>query len=140
MTPTPAWFSLYIGYYESQAQGKTIHSPKNCLPGAGWEALSSEAVDVEVDGKTVRVNRFLLQNGSERSLALYWYQGRGRIAHDEYRVKLNLLWDAALRRRSDEALVRIVVPVLTDEEAALDLAQKAARVVIPELDRALPAG
>ncbi|NIN10580.1 MAG: exosortase-associated EpsI family protein, partial [Gemmatimonadales bacterium] len=25
-------FSLYIGYYSQQSQGKTIHSPKNCLP------------------------------------------------------------------------------------------------------------
>src|SRR5687768_18590013 len=28
-------FSVYVGYYDRQIQGKTIHSPKNCLPGAG---------------------------------------------------------------------------------------------------------
>ena len=28
-------FTVYIGYYESQMQGRTIHSPKNCLPGSG---------------------------------------------------------------------------------------------------------
>jgi len=32
-------FSVYVGYYDYQAQGKTVHSPKNCLPGAGWEPL-----------------------------------------------------------------------------------------------------
>lgn len=134
----PPWFSVYVGYYESQARGKTIHSPKNCLPGAGWEPVSSEPMELEIDGRTVTVNRYILQNGTERSLALYWYQGRGRIEHDEYRVKFNLLWDAALRRRSDEALVRIVVPVGTDEEVALQLAHLAARLVIPDLSRALP--
>ena len=34
-------FGVYVGYYESQIQGKTIHSPKNCLPGAGWEPVES---------------------------------------------------------------------------------------------------
>jgi len=34
-------FSVYVGYYDRQTQGRTIHSPKNCLPGAGWEALAS---------------------------------------------------------------------------------------------------
>ena len=29
-------FSLYVGYYTYQTQGKSIHSPRNCLPGAGW--------------------------------------------------------------------------------------------------------
>ena len=31
---------LYMGYYGSQRQGDTIHSPLNCLPGAGWEPVS----------------------------------------------------------------------------------------------------
>ena len=32
---TPA-FTTYVGYYDKQTQGKSMHSPKNCLPGAGW--------------------------------------------------------------------------------------------------------
>ena len=27
-------FGLYVGFYDSQQQGKTVHSPKNCLPGS----------------------------------------------------------------------------------------------------------
>jgi EpsI family protein len=137
----PPWFSLYVGYYELQARGQTIHSPKNCLPGAGWEPLSSEPATVQLGEEAVIVNRYILQNGPEQALVLYWYQGRGRIAHDEYRVKLDLLRDAALRRRSDEALVRIVVPVTEgDVGGALELATGAAKRVIPTLDLALPVG
>ena len=62
------WFSIYVGYYESQAQGKTIHSPKNCLPGAGWEALSSEARSLSPGGGAEVVNRYLLQNENDRAL------------------------------------------------------------------------
>ena len=59
----------------------------------------------------VRVNQYLLQRGEDQALVLYWYQGRGRVEANEYRVKWDLLRDAALHRRSDEALVRIIVPI-----------------------------
>ncbi|MFC1660777.1 exosortase C-terminal domain/associated protein EpsI [Gemmatimonadota bacterium] len=134
------WFSVYVGYYESQAQGNTIHSPKNCLPGSGWEALSSRAQPLDSPGNAGAVNRYVLQNDNERALVLYWYQGRGRIAHDEYLVKLDLLRDAALRRRSDEALVRVVVPVVGGEAASEEMALRIARKVATGLKKALPAG
>jgi len=132
-------FSVYVGYYETQARGQTIHSPKNCLPGAGWEALSSEPYTLELPDGPVTVNRYVLQNDLERAVVLYWYQGRGRVAYDEYKVKLDLLRDAAFKRRSDEALVRVVVPVGEDgEEAATRTAVQAATVLAPKLDLALP--
>lgn len=134
-----AWVSTYVGYYESQTQGKTIHSPKNCLPGGGWEPLRSAVADVSLEDGTVhQVNRYVLQRDDDQSLVLYWYQGRGRVASNEYIVKLDLLKDAAIRRRTDEALVRIVVPVTTSEDAAFQQAHSFARTLIPALDRALP--
>lgn len=133
-----AAFSLYVGYYDSQTQGKTIHSPRNCLPGAGWEPLRSERTTVAGPDGPVPVNRFLIQNGEQRALVLYWYQGRGRVAADEYAVKWDLLRDAALRGRSEEALVRVLVPVRGSEEEALRLAERVAARVLPSVDRALP--
>jgi EpsI family protein len=132
-------FTLYIGYYDHQTQGKTIHSPKNCLPGAGWEPLASRTELLTTPSGPASVNRYLLQNHKERALVLYWYQGRGRVASNEYLVKWQLLRDAALRRRSDEALVRIIVPVAGGAEDAADsLAAGQARRVIEELYKALP--
>ena len=131
-------FSVYVGYYDSQTQGRTIHSPKNCLPGSGWEALESEVATVVTPNGPVRVNRYLLQNGDARALVLYWYQGRGRVQASEYLVKWDLLRDAALRQRSDEALVRIVVPRSGSEEDSFRLAQSVAERLIPVLDQALP--
>jgi EpsI family protein len=133
-----ASFFLYIGYYDSQVQGRTIHSPKNCLPGSGWEPLASQPAIVRTASGPATVNRYLLQGEQQQVLVLYWYQGRGRIQANEYRVKLDLLRDAAIRRRSDEALVRIVVPLTDDEDAAFGLATDIARTVIPALNQALP--
>jgi EpsI family protein len=133
-----AGFSLYVGYYESQTQGKTIHSPKNCLPGAGWEALTSSTTPIATAAGTVEVNRYLLQNGQQRALVLYWYQGRGRVEANEYKVKLDLLRDAALRGRSDEALVRVIVPVTSSEEEAYQLARRVASVLVPAVYTGIP--
>jgi EpsI family protein len=104
-------FSTFVSYYERQTQGKTIHSPRNCLPGAGWEVLTAGTHEVETDGKKHLLNRYLLKNGASSAVVFYWYQGRGRIVADEYAVKWNLLRDAALAGHTEEALVRVVVPI-----------------------------
>ena len=135
-----AWFSLYVGYYDRQMQGRTIHSPRNCLPGGGWEALANRPVTiVTASGDQAVVNRYLLQKGQEQVLVLYWYQGRGRVQSNEYWVKWDLLRDAALKKRTEEALVRIVVPIVGgDEEAAFQVAERAATEIISQVETALP--
>lgn len=133
-----AAFSAYVGYYDRQARGRTIHSPRNCLPGSGWSALASTTVAVAVADGVVHVNRYMLQRDNERALVIYWYQGRGRVEANEYKVKADLLRDAALRRRTEEALVRVVVPIRTTEADAERLALQAATDLIPSVSRALP--
>ena len=133
-------FGLYVGYYASQSQGKTIHSPKNCLPGGGWEPVSHAIVDVATDERPVPVNRYVIARDGAQAIVYYWYQGRNRVAADEYGVKWDLLRDAALRSRSEEALVRLVLPISDAQsaEAADALARAAIRSVVPALFEALP--
>lgn len=131
--------SIYVGYYDRQTEGRTIHSPRNCLPGAGWEALTAATVDIATSAGPVTVNRYLIRKGKSQALVLYWYQGRGRVESNEYRVKFDLLRDAILRRRTEEALVRIVVPVSASEAAAMELGRRAAESVVAAVARALPA-
>lgn len=108
---------LYVGYYRSQRQGDTIHSPMNCLPGAGWQPIAMSTIPVQTmaGGRPVDVNRVIIQKGEERQLVLYWYQGRGRVIANEYMSKAFLVWDAGTRNRSDGALVRVISPVLRSE-------------------------
>lgn len=135
-------YGLYVGFYESQQQGRTVHSPKNCLPGAGWEAMDANRIMLGMPGAdSVPVNRYLIGDQlGRRALVYYWYQGRGRVAANEYLVKWNLLRDAALRRRTDEALVRLVIPVTPDRSIAQadSMAVTAARRLIPSLRHYLP--
>jgi EpsI family protein len=111
-------FNSFVSYYDRQTQGKTIHSPRNCLPGAGWEILNAGTATLMVDGREAVVNKNVLKNGASTAVVYYWYQGRGRIVANEYAVKWNLLRDAALEGHTEEALVRIVVPVPHTPSAA----------------------
>lgn len=142
-------FSVYVGYYESQATGRTIHSPKNCLPGAGWQTVESGTRTLQVQGKPVTVNRYILANGPMQAMVYYWYQGRGRVAWNEYAVKWDLLRDAATRGRTEEALVRIMVPIPPSKQFnatewqerqahADDLASRVAAGLVPVVEQALP--
>lgn len=133
-------FSVYVGYYAHQRNGKTIHSPKNCLPGSGWEPLSAEVRQVAVEGGTVPINRYMLVQDGQRALVYYWYQGRGRVAASEYRVKWELLRDAAFRARTEEAMVRIVVPLgdAAQDADADRLADETVRRLVPSLHSVLP--
>ena len=105
-------FGVYVGYYDYQQQGKTIHSPKNCLPGAGWEPMDVGVRTLQGAAGPFAVNRYVLAKTGAQAVVYYWYQGRGRVEPNEYRVKWNLMRDAALHGRTEEALVRIVVPVV----------------------------
>jgi EpsI family protein len=107
---TPA-FTTFVSYYDRQTQGATIHSPRNCLPGAGWEIISAGTATLTVDGSLFEVNRNVLKNKGSTAVVYYWYQGRGRIVASEYRVKWNLLRDASIAGHTEESLVRVVVPV-----------------------------
>src|SRR5215471_1624964 len=60
MRDTIVDFTTLVSYYESQGQGKTIHSPRNCLPGAGWEVLRGGTRSLAVDGVSHDVNYYIL--------------------------------------------------------------------------------
>ncbi|MEQ1691279.1 MAG: exosortase C-terminal domain/associated protein EpsI [Gemmatimonas sp.] len=139
-------FTIYVGYYDRQVQGKSIHSPKNCLPGAGWQIMQTDRVPLA--GTNASGNRVLLANGRARALVYYWYQGRGRIEPSEYRVKWDLLRDAAVYGRTEESLVRIVVPLDMSNNGAMPTAATLARAellvssvirpLIPAVYQAMP--
>jgi exosortase D (VPLPA-CTERM-specific) len=139
----PAPVNLYVAYYASQRTGEAAHSPRSCLPGAGWRILDLrqyQVSGVRTGGAALRVNRVVVQHGAQRELVYYWFQERGRDITNEYLVKWYLLEDALLRNRTDGALVRLVTPLPENEpQAAADarLARFAASA-LPALQRYLP--
>ncbi|MGA3210368.1 MAG: exosortase C-terminal domain/associated protein EpsI [Terriglobales bacterium] len=131
--------SLYVGYYRSQATGDSIHSPKNCLPGSGWQQVSSSQVALLMpDGSERPVNLYVIEQGGEREVVLYWYQAHGRIVASEFRAKLYMIMDAIRLHRTDGALVRIAVPIVATERQTQKAAIHFAERVMPSLQRIIP--
>ena len=133
---------LYLGYYGSQRQGDTMHSPLNCLPGAGWAPLSNTRVSIQVPGDSIVVNRYIIQKGLDRQLVLYWYQSHGRVVASEYWSKFYLIRDAVRLNRTDGAIVRVIAPIAIGSEdggeAAERIATRFVRVLYPMLSPYLP--
>jgi EpsI family protein len=132
--------SFYVGYYASQRTGATYHSPLNCLPGAGW--LMSDGARITITPANGRAafeaNRYIVQNGDDRALMLYWYDGRGRALASEYWGKIYTVIDSVRRRRSDGAMVRIMVPLGNSKAEAEKTAVEIASQAAPQLSAFVP--
>lgn len=141
--PSGDRIELYVAYYESQRKGASVHSPKSCLPGGGWELadFGQYTVDgVTINGQPLRVNRSIIKKGDARQLVYYWFEERGRVMTNEYLVKLQLMSDAVTMNRSDGALVRLVTPLPpTADVAQYDrMLGKFAALAAPQLERFIP--
>lgn len=133
--------SIYIGYYATQRTGITYHSPLNCLPGSGWTLYDPATMEIKPEGGTAAsfaANRYLVQNGDDRQLLVYWYQGRGRSVASEYWDKVYIVFDSARRRRSDGAIVRLMAPAERSEEEAKKLVAELAAQMAPALSAFVP--
>jgi EpsI family protein len=130
---------LYIGYYASQRTGDTIHSPKNCLPGAGWDPIHSGYARISLrDGRQIVVNEYVIQQDQNKQLVFYWYQGRGRIIASEYAGKFWMVADAIYRNRTDGALVRLTTNLTDGEQKARARLLNFTEILFPHLDELLP--
>jgi len=121
---------FFIAYYAQQRAGETMHSPKSCLPGNGWEIAQPGSVGIDVDGTLLRVNQYHVHNAEAHMLVLYWYQSRRYITANEYLGKLLLIKDAVVVGDTSAAIVRIMLP---DEPTAPYEAVTFARALIPQV-------
>jgi len=131
---------LFIAWFNSQSKGdRQPHSPRVCLPGAGWLPESTGAVRIDTPAGELNATRYLVSKGGFHSAVLYWYQTPHRAIAGEWEAKSWILVDALRYHRTDVALVRIVVPSLPGQgQAATDTAARFARAVYPLLRKAMP--
>jgi EpsI family protein len=132
---------LFIGYFPTQRTGRSIHSPKHCLPGAGWVFESSNYVNLaDVNGKPHRVGEYIITNGAAWQFVIYWYQAHGRSIANEYTAMIYMVMDAIRMNRTDGALVRVITPIASNEEvsAARERAEEFSMRLAPMLPRFIP--
>ena len=131
---------LYVGYYHHQRQGKGIHSPKHCYPGAGWSMVEKGTETVSIPGEDpneITVNRIVFQREGARQVILYWFQSTHRIVHSEYAQRLYLVLDAIVHHRTDGALVKVSAPISGDPGEALAAQKEFIKLIFPDLRKSL---
>ena len=139
--PIGAPVSLFIGYFPTQRTGQSIHSPQNCLPGAGWTFASSQTIYLQRAHRAdYAVGEYLISNGSMKQVVLYWYLAHGRSIANDYLAKAYMMADAIRWNRTDGALVRLVTPLRPDEtlEDAQERVITFADHLVPLLPRFIP--
>ena len=132
--------NLYIGYYKSQRKGDLIHSPQNCMPGAGWN-ITQDTIQSLGLNENLKTTKLLIQKGDQKSITLYWFQTGGQYISNEYMQKLALIWNAFLHRRTDGAFIRLIAPIGEEGEVySLNELNQFATDLIPILNTYLPRG
>jgi EpsI family protein len=132
---------LFIGYFPTQRTGQSIHSPQNCLPGAGWTFDSRRYVTLkDANGKSYKVGEYQISNGETRQYVIYWYQAHGRSIPNEYVARAYMVADAIRMNRTDGALVRVITQIAPTETVA-EARKRAVRftsLMAPMLPRFIP--
>lgn len=130
---------LYIGYYSSQKEGDLIHSPKNCMPGSGWEITRTSLEEIELNPeKFIDVIKLTLEKGAQKQIVLYWFHSRGRVINSEYKQKIFLVIDSIYRNRTDGSFVRLISPVSNSEADTMTYMKRYIASIYPILNEYIP--
>jgi EpsI family protein len=133
--------NLFVAWFQSQRGGRTQpHSPKVCLPGAGWTPEESGEIQIRTPLGTIPANRYVVTSNLEQhAVVLYWYQTPRRVLAGEWESKFWLIPDSIRDHRTDTALVRVVVWTGKGQEAeATRTGVEFARSSYPILRKLLP--
>ncbi|MBK5291000.1 MAG: EpsI family protein [Acidobacteriia bacterium] len=125
---------LFISYHAQQRAGESIHTPKHCLPGGGWEFSEVGSAYIPFRGSRVKVNRYIVQDGGRRLLILYWYHSKLRVVANEYAAKFYLAHDSIFSRQTAGSIVRITLP---DGPSAMADAVEFATALLPYVQACL---
>jgi EpsI family protein len=131
---------LFIAYWDSQRKGAQPHSPKNCLPGAGWEPLEASEMTIPLPRplSPITVNRYLIQKDRDQQVVFYWYQAQGRAVAGELAARVDMVRNSIVRHRTDGALVRVSGPVYGDVRQTSDRLVQYIQAMYPVLGDYLP--
>jgi EpsI family protein len=121
---------LFVAYFAQQQVNSQIHSPRLCMPGAGWKIVSTEEQMLQISDDPVPVTRMLIQRNEREREILYRFRTRSGNVTGEYALKWDLLRNALARRPTDAVFVRYDTPI---EDAA------AARELMRQLDSQIAA-
>lgn len=79
-----ATVDVFLGYGDRLDRSRSLLSPKNALPGRGWEVEDRRFA--RLDAWDRRVERVVARSGTERIVTYHWYEGIGSVAVEALRA------------------------------------------------------
>jgi len=138
-SPSSPTIDFFAAWYEDLAEKGVMHTPEICLPGAGWEIAKVETVDISGElglDSPYKVNRIIIQKGSERSLVYYWFTHMGHAIPRSASAKISVLTRGVLAGRSDGAIIRLISPI--GDNQSEDVAEARMNDLLKEIFNELP--
>ena len=101
---TEVW--LFVAYFAEQQVNSQIHSPRNCLPGAGWNVASLEQETLDLGGRPQPASRLRMRRQQVQQDVVYWFRTQGGTVSGEYALKWDLVKNSLAGRPTNAAFIR----------------------------------
>ncbi|MEL6113356.1 MAG: VPLPA-CTERM-specific exosortase XrtD [Pseudomonadota bacterium] len=123
-SPEGELYNVYMAYLTARRDGRSWHSPRQCIPGGGWQVtdfsvVAADEAAIPADERLpFAYNRMVIEYNGTKRVIYYWYDQRGQQFANEYIMKMSVIWDTLTRQRADGALVRLMAPVAKGNDVA----------------------
>lgn len=126
---------LLFDFFISDGSFGGPHSPRNCLPGSGWQIIKVEERSISINGMTIPAGRFRIRLNERQQVMDFWYVTSYGATASDYVFKLySMLGSLSLKPR-EVAFIRFTAPGDPKSVEALDEFEK---LIIPEIYSRLP--
>lgn len=110
---------LMFDFFSSDAVIGGPHSPRNCLPGSGWEVEQGEDKDIDFNGRVIPAGQFILRKDEKVELMDFWYATRYGETASDYTFKLYEILSALTFQPRDKAFIRFITYDTPESRQAL---------------------
>lgn len=138
----PSRVELFVAYFKTQRTGHAPHSPKACLPGAGWKPVSSAVIPISVpsSGVTIDANQYVVRRDGAEMAVFYWYQNSHHTIANEYMFQIYAVPELLTHGRTDVGFIRIITQIFNGSlEGARNTAVDFIHQIFPAVRDHIPA-
>lgn len=133
-----ALVDMYLSFFNGGPESGRIHSPKNCVVGAGWTEILSKRMTMALGDGSVNLVQAVYAKGERRDVIYYWFAMRGQTMSDEYSLKIAEIFGSMLHRRRDQSFIRISVETTGNTNSAEEKIERFLKDFYPEIIKFFP--
>ncbi len=111
---------VLFDFFSGEASFGGPHSPRNCLPGAGWSLSPASLHPIALSDRTITVDRIVIGRDNTKQVMDFWYVTNYGETSSDYRLKLYSMLSSLTLKPRDVAFIRLIADDNEESRAALD--------------------